>query len=1120
METKIWKEEIEIPTYGVGKPEKNPMFLEKRVYQGSSGIVYPYQVIEKVYDDKQNKKYQALFLENEFLKIMILPELGGRVHMAYDKIKNRHFIYYNEVIKPALVGLTGPWISGGIEFNWPQHHRPNTFGPVDFLLEEKNDGSKIIWVNEIERMSRLKVSTGFTVYPGKAYLEIKVKLYNPMPYAQTFLWWANPAVHVNDFYQSVFPPDVHAVFDHGKRDVSKFPIATGTYYKVDYSDGVDISWFKNIPVPTSYMAIKSKFDFLGGYEHDTKGGILHIADHHISPGKKQWTWGNGDFGNAWYKNLTDKNGPYIELMAGVFTDNQPDFSWLHPYEERTFVQYFLPYHDLGKVKNATINAAVNLEKDGDKVKFGVYVTSEINNASVKIYCGGRLMYEKCAKITPYKIFWDEIKTKCEKHELKIEVCDSNGNVIISYQPEKESLRPVPEPAKSAAEPEEIQSIEQLYLTGLHLEQYRHATYEPTKYYLEALKRDPDDIRNNNAMGLWFLKRGKFTVAEEYFKKAIATITERNSNPPDGELFFNLGIALEYQGKDDEAFEAFYKAAWNYAWQAASYFHLARLALKVRNYERAEFFIDKALVNNNHNNKALHLKVIILRKKLEFDKALETADHALEIDLFNAGVIYEKYLILNEINKENALTYLIRLKEILRNYVHNYIEYSLDYYWAGLYNEAVQLLKFHKEHSENKYPMLSYLIGYYYLLSGNSQDAATFFKEGENARPDGCFPNRLEEIIVLQKVLEKNMSDAKAWYYLGNIWYDKKQYEDAIICWENSVKNDSQFPTVKRNLALAYYNKKNNVAKAVENLESAFNLDKTDARVLMELDQLYKRINKPIEKRLFFLEQYLDLVNERDDLYLERVTMYNILGKFETAADLLSLRKFHPWEGGEGKVVEQYKISKIGMAEIAITAGECRKALYLLKDCEKYPENLGEGKLFGTRENDIHFLMGVCYEVLGEIKLAHEYFEKGTLGESQPAAAVYYNDQNPDKAFYQGLSFLKLGMPKKARGIFHRLIDYGEKHIFDNVKIDYFAVSLPDMLIFEDDLKSKNEIHCKYLIGLGKLGLDVIDEAISKFDEIISIDNSHQGAIIHKRLAEADFFRLCFKTNIQNLFIEN
>lgn len=203
QEVNVWEERVTIPTYGVGAPEKNPMFLEKRVYQGSSGVVYPNAVIEKIDDHKADKTYQAVFLENQYLKIMVLPELGGRVQMAFDKIKNRHFIYYNQVIKPALVGLTGPWISGGIEFNWPQHHRPSTFEPIDYTTETHPDGSKTIWVSEVERMFSTKGMAGFRLYPDKAYLEVHGVLYNRTEVPQTFLWWSNPAVKVNDQYQSV-----------------------------------------------------------------------------------------------------------------------------------------------------------------------------------------------------------------------------------------------------------------------------------------------------------------------------------------------------------------------------------------------------------------------------------------------------------------------------------------------------------------------------------------------------------------------------------------------------------------------------------------------------------------------------------------------------------------------------------------------------------------------------------------------------------------------------------------------------------------------------------------------------------------------------------------------------
>ena len=549
---KAWREEVVIPTYECGAYEKNPVFLEKRVYQGSSGVVYPYPVIESIADEKTDRSYHAVFLENEYLKVMILPELGGRVQMAYDKIKQRHFVYYNHVIKPALVGLAGPWISGGIEFNWPQHHRPSTFMPVDCTIEAHDDGSVTVWVSEMERMFHQKGMAGFTLRPGHACLEIKGVLYNRTQIPQTFLWWANPAVYVNDAYQSVFPQDVNAVFDHGKRAVSTFPIATGTYYKMDYSAGVDISNYKNIKVPTSYMAVNSKFDFEGGYENDTHGGMLHVANHHVSPGKKQWTWGNGDLGQAWDRNLTDEDGPYIELMAGVYTENQPDFSWIMPGEEKEFTQYFMPYRELGIVKQASKDIIMNLtpalSQEGAPVVLKLLATHKQDWRIVVKNDDGTVYYDELKTLSPTEVFEHEIDVKGAKlNNLTVTVFPSfgKGRGGFTWHAESDEVKKVPDAAEAALLPEETKTVEQLYLTGLHLEQYRHATWSAIDYYEEGLRRDPLDVRCNNALGLWYVRRGRFEKAEPYLRTAVKVLQKRNPNPYDGEPLYNLGLCLKY-----------------------------------------------------------------------------------------------------------------------------------------------------------------------------------------------------------------------------------------------------------------------------------------------------------------------------------------------------------------------------------------------------------------------------------------------------------------------------------------------------------------------------------------------------------------------------------------------
>ena len=1100
-EVKAWEEIVMLPTYGIGKEEKNPLFLEKRVYQGSSGSVYPYPVVEKIKDEKKDKPYKALFIENEFIKVMILPELGGRIQMAYDKVKGRHFVYYNQVVKPALVGLTGPWISGGIEFNWPQHHRPSTFLPTEYTIEEFPDGSKTIWCSEVERMFRTKGMMGFTLYPGKAYIEVKAKIYNRTPFPQTFLWWANPAVVVHDDYFSVFPPDVNAVFDHGKRDVSTFPIATGTYYKVDYSKGVDISRYKNIPVPTSYMAVNSKYDFVGGYEEHIDAGMLHVANHHVNAGKKQWTWGHGDFGQAWDRNLTDEDGPYIELMTGMYCDNQPDFSWLQPYEEKTWKQYFMPYQNVGMVKNATKDAMLNITKDKEgQFKVVVYATGVYEDARIilKDRVSGKIIMDRTANISPLQSFIATVAGHdTDQNDVELTVYSSKQRLLVKYSAVEKEEKPIPEPAKAAKAPKDVENNEQLFLTGHHLEQYRHAPYFPADYYMEALRRDPGDIRCNNAMGLLLMRKGEFAKAEEHLRKAIETQTERNPNPYDGEPHYNLGLCCRFEGKNDEAYDAFYKATWNSAWQDAGYMSLAQIDMARGDLDLALDHIDRSLYRNWTNLKGRHLKAAILRKSDRAQEARTLIEESLKFDRFNVGCLYELYLIA-ESDLEKAETLAI-LKSRLRDSVHNYLEYSIDYATAGMYQEATDLLSLMEPDPATAYPMAFYALGWIASLSGDGDEAKRMFILAEQCPPDYCFPNKIEEVLMLEKAMELNPEGSKAPYYLGNFLYNARMYDRAIGYWERSAALDDQFPTVLRNLSLAYYNKLNDPQKAVDMLEKAFALDCSDSRILMELDQLYKKLRKPHSERLAFLETHLDAAVQRDDVYVEMVTLHNQLGDFAGAAELIKTRKFHPWEGGEGKITNQFLISRLELAKIAIGEGRYEEAITLLNDTVKYPDNLGEGKLAGAEENDIHYYMGCAYEGTGNQEKADEYFKKATTGSKEPAIAFFYNDQQPDKIFYQGLALEKLGRNDEAKQRFESLIAHGQEHIDDEVKISYFAVSLPELLIWDEDLKVRNLIHCNLVMGMGYLGLGEKAVAAEYFDKVLDLDINHQGAAALRKL---------------------
>jgi tetratricopeptide (TPR) repeat protein len=1099
-EVRIWEEKAVIPTYEVGKPDKNPLFLEKRVYQGSTGKIYPYPNITEISRKKTDHAWKAVWLENEYIKVMILPELGGRIQRAYDKTNDYDFVYYNQVIKPALVGLTGPWISGGIEFNWPQHHRPTTYSPVDYRIEENADGSKTLITGDVDQMYGTKEVTKFTLYPGKAYIEITGQLYNRTPLPQTFLWWANPAVSVNDYTQSIFPPDVHSVYDHGKRAVSRFPIATGEYYKHDYSEGVDISRYKNIPVPTSYMAEKSDYNFVGGYDYQKKAGLLHVADHHVSPGKKQWTWGCGDFGKAWDRNLTDEDGPYIELMTGMFCDNQPDFTWLKPYEEKVFKQYFMPYKAVGQVKNASIDAAVNLELTEEGIHVIVYATAVREHAHIELYYEGKKIYDTEVRLSPVDVYDQVIPTgisDVDPYKLLVRVTDA-GKELVSYQAKDQGIPKLAEPAKAAKDPEEIRTNEELLLTGRHIEQYRHATFLPDPYYLEGLKRDEGDTRINTAYGMLLLRRGQFARAEGYFRKALERLTAWNPNPYDSEAYYDLGLALFYQEKYEDAYDAFYKATWTSEQQEMSFYYLAVLACRKGEYEQALEFIEKSLVKDAHHIKARGLKAMILRALS--DRSLnDWIEENLALDAFD---FVSHYVMLLQ-NPE----YVGAFKAVSRNFHETYLNLGRDLAEAGFYAEAVKALNLY----EGDTPMVHYYKSLYLQKMGDEEKAKEEARSAERANSHLCFPNKLEDIAALRNATEIDPEGSFAYYYLGCLYYDKLQFEEAIHLWEQSLLLNDTFPTLLRNLSIAYFNKcdESYRPKALELMEKAFALDITDARVFLELDQLYQKLQVSLDKRLQNYEDHIELIEKRDDLYTEYVTLLNSLGLYEMAYEAITRHRFQTWEGAEGKITTQFKVCLLERAKELLKENDgkapakerIRDAKELLLEALSYPENLGEGKLEGTKDNHIHYYLGVCEERLGAVQKAKDCFVNATLGAMEVAGMMYYYDQPADMILYQGLALQKLGRSKEANSRFYKLVDYGEHHVRDTFKMDYFAVSMPDMSVFDADMTEKNRIHCYYLMGLGNLGLCNKAEAAKWFDQALELDRNHQNAGIYRKMCE-------------------
>ncbi len=1096
-DVKAWQEPITMFTFLPEKPDPNPMFLEKRVYQGSSGKVYPLPFIDRIATTGEDRAWQAIHLENEYLRLMILPEIGGRIHVGLDKLNGYDFFYRQNVIKPALVGLAGPWISGGVEFNWPQHHRPSTFMPVEVAIERDPDGSITVWCSEHDPMERMKGMHGVCLHPGAAYLELKVRLYNRTSLEQTFLWWANAATRVHEQYQSFFPTDVHYVADHAKRAVSRFPECEGTYYGVDYGDrarsGVpaeerprlyspdgsypanDLSWYSNIPVPTSYMITGTQQEFFGGYDHAARAGMVHVANHHISPGKKQWTWGNHEFGYAWDRNLTEDDGPYIELMAGVYTDNQPDFSFLAPGETKSFSQYWYPIREIGVPRAASLDAALSLRVDRQTAHLAVGATRDFQAGRVLIQKGDEVLAEFNGALQVARA----IKLECplaegaEPHHLTVSVT-ANGQEILRYTPATAS--PDAEPPPVATElplPDAIASNEELYLAGLHLRQYRHATRRPEMYWREALRRDPADSKCNHALGLWHLRRGESAIAETHIRRSLARLTKLNPNPQNGEAHYSLGQALLAQGRNDEAYAAFYKATWNFGVRAPAHHALAELDVMRGEMATALVHLEESLRLNHDNLNARNLAVVVL---LRLGRAAEAAQMLAETRKLDSLDIWSRYLDTGEEPTDNQLR----------------LDLALNYARSGLWGEAISILSnADAVEVDGSVPTVLYTLAWLYTQRGDHRDALATWQTAAETSPRYCFPSRLEEIAILETAIAKNPDDARAPYYLGNLLYDRRRHDEAIALWERSAQLDPGFPTVWRNLGFAYFNVQGERQKAREAFDRAMEADPQDARILYERDQLWKRIGESPESRLEELERHPDLLSLRDDLTAELVTLYNLAGRLEEALHLLQTRHFQPWEGGEGLVLDQWARTNLLLGHRSLESGDPGKAFSFFQAATTAPANLGEARHLLANESEAYYWSGVAQSSMNSQEEATRWWLKASRrqGDFQGMRVQTVSD----KTYWNALALRDLGRRSESIQLLRAIDEYSRELERQEPKIDYFATSLPAMLLFEEDFAQRNKIAALFLRAQAFLGLGLSEEAIELLKTVLALDSNHSAA---------------------------
>ena len=1045
-----------IDSYLPDAPDRFPAFLETRVYQGSSGKVFPLPFHERIHKDKQPQSWKAVHLENRWLRLMILPELGGRIHIAYDKVGDYDIFYRNNVIKPALVGLAGPWISGGVEFNWPQHHRPATFLPTDVTIEEEADGSVTVWCSDHDPFARMKGMHGIRLRPDSSRIEARVRLFNRSETSQTFLWWANVAAAVDDGYQSFFPRDVDHVADHAKRAVVSFPEANSPYYGIDYQARIDadtpdaarLDWYRNIPVPTSYMVTSTRDEFFGGYDHGREAGFVHWADRSVSPGKKQWTWGNSAFGQAWDRNLTDTDGPYIELMAGVYTDNQPDFAYLSPGETKTFSQFWYPIRHIGPAVQASAALAAGLSARGRTIVIGLHASETIDTAILRLETAtGIVLHTESLSLTPDAARLIEVDPRIEvdPDSLRLSVHDADDRLLLLVQPVEAQAEAEADPAIAPPMPSEVETVDELVQIATYLDQFRHASRSAEPYWRRVLDLDPGESRATAALGELAYRSGQYGAAVDFLERSVRRRTAWAPTPARGDAHYLLGLALLRLARTDEACAALSRASWDAAYASPARYLIARQAVADHDDVRAVDILRSLVSADPDHLQARNLLVLSLRRSGDTAQADDVLTATLARDPLDA---WARDLAGLPASEDSTIL----------------LDVALDYASAGFSSDALRLI----DEAEsalterpigqvNTAPLLWYHRARILRRAGDETGAARATEAAARCDSRNALPSRLDDIDALEAARASDPADATATALLGHWYYDRRRYQDAISAWEASVDAkpaDDIASVVERNLAIAAYNVLRDPAIAREHYRRALAAAPDDPKLWFESDQLDARSGVSADDRVNRLGSRLDVVAQRDDLTVVYARLLVECDRADDAAAILRDRHFQPWEGGEGAALEAWERAAFARSAAAQRRGDHAEAILILDTVFTPPQSLGEDRHPLANVSEHHLRLGDAWQATGDPERAAAHWRRAAASVSDftNMSETPFSTQT----VFAVVALRRLGRMHEASDLEQALEAWSDEYAERDVQIDYFATSLPTMLLFIDPPSSERD----------------------------------------------------------------
>jgi len=1065
---KVWEGTLELPTYLLNAPEAAPIFDRDYSYQRARRSVYPYTMNDNMTRNREKVSYKALYLENDYVELCILPEIGGRLWYAIDKTNGYDIVYRNHVIKPANVGMLGAWVSGGAEWNVFHHHRATSHTPVDYKTVDNEDGSKTIWIGETELRHRMSWSIGITLHPGKSYIEINGRLINSTENNNSMLYWSNVATHVDKNYQIIFPQSTEFGTFHSKESFCRWPV-THEAYRGDeaYAKGIDASWWKNHPTSNSIFVYDLQEDFIAGYDYGRHAGTMLVGNHNIVKGGKFWLWGPNSQWDT--KILTDTSGHYCELMVGAYSDNQPDYSWSRPYEVKQFTQYWYGLNGIEGVKSGCKEAAINMDYSGKgKVLLGVNATEKLTGMKVVLSSGDKMLFSETIDVAPDAPFVKTITIdkNIKETDLCMKLMNSKGEIMLTYTPvKKDQTKPLPAIVDYPLFPKEIENIEECYLVGLRNLQFNNPFVNPIDYFMEVLRRDPGETRANTQMGVWWRLRGDNEKAKQYLRTAIKRQTKDYTRPKDCEAIYNLGLILKAEGRYEAAMDTLYRAMWSYEYNSAANYQLAQLYAAAGNYAMALERLNEAIVHNGRNFNALNLKATILRLQGNKEEALGCVNQVLGVNPVNAYASYEKKILAGD-------NYFGKL---MRDIPESYLELAIEYMHNGFVDETVKILK--DIDSRVAYPTIRMYLAYLSDKAGDKAAAQQYYEAALNLPTEYCNMFRLETIGVLEKAKEYFPDSYKVYYYLGNLFFDK-QPDAGMSNWKKCVELNPSCALAWRNLGWGHWLFTLDLDESVKCYRKAVELVPDQALFLEELDQVYELKGEDVKVRYDLLKaHHLTNLKRYYPLAAEVITG-TFTGDYDYVLGLLK-NCYFPTREGVANFHDIYVNALMMAANDKVSKAKYEEAILLYKKCFEYPENhqvfLVDPRV--PRDAQSYYLMGEAYEKMGKKKEAMLNYKKST------EVIV----KKTDYRFWQGLALQKLGKGEEAKAIFENLVETGRNSIVERVMNFYGAEGTSGETIVTINTKAY------YTMGLGQLGLGNKMDANKSFKKSIELKRDNLWA---------------------------